>query len=117
MSGVKESKPLWAFGDAVWYDSGTVGLLFRATICSEPFLFAGDLWVAKVNELPEEYRTYSGRSSAGPVLVLVDSPCNIYQRRQEDNRPFILWNEYREEQLARTSRTKRANALEEVFSG
>lgn len=97
MDNVKETKPKWSVGDTVWYDPTTVGLLFRATVKSEPRNLAGDLWVVWLGELPSEYRAYSGRTSYS-VLAPVESPCTIYERDPSDDRSFINWNEYRDMQ-------------------
>jgi hypothetical protein len=93
MNNVKETKPQWSVGDTVWYDPTTVGLLFRATIKSEPKNMAGGLWVVSLEGLPPEYRQYSGRTSFS-VLAPVESPCTIYDRDPNDDRNCIRWDEY-----------------------
>lgn len=93
MNIVKETKPQWSVGDTVWYDPTTVGLLFRATVKSEPKNIAGGLWVVSLDDLPPEYRSFSGRTSFS-VLAPVESPCTIYDRDPNDDRNFIRWDEY-----------------------
>lgn len=111
MNNVKETKPQWSVGDTVWYDPTTVGLLFRATVQSEPKSIAGGLWVVSLGELPPEYRVYSGRTSYS-VMAPVDSPCTIYDRDPNDDRNFIRWDEYQSGKVTLRSSTLKSVANE-----
>lgn len=111
---MKENKPQWSVGDTVWYDPGTVGLLFRAVVKTEPWKFAGEIWVVGLEGLPAEFKSYSGRAAPSTLLGLVDAPCNVFQRRPEDDRSCIHWDQYRADQGTPSSRMNHvAEAFEE----
>lgn len=111
---MKDNKPQWAVGDAVWYDPGTVGLLFRAVVRTEPWKLGGELWVVGLDGLPREYNSYSGKVAPPTLVAMVDQPCNVYQRRSDDDRSYIHWDQYRADQGTPSSRMNHvAEAFEE----
>lgn len=97
-----------AIGDRVWYDPDATGLMFSATVRSDPSESDG-IWLVELKDLPSEYREYMGGRTPPVVLALAD---RVFPRAEGTDRGFIHWNEYLAQCQARSA--KMTGVAEEV---